>query len=77
MGYFCFQLVPLWLVNIAVRSGILKLFTNLYSVPFTTLTLDVVKDLTDNEDLQVGIFVFILSWEATLWLVLSRGEGAW
>ena len=55
MGYFCFQLVPLWLVNIAVRSGILKLFTNLYSVPFTTLTLDVVKDLTDNEDLQVGV----------------------
>lgn len=53
------KLVPLWLVNIAVRSGILKLFTNLYSVPFTTLTLDVVKGLTDNEDLQV---VFMYGW---------------
>jgi len=46
------KLAPMWLVRLALATGILRLMTNLFQPEYTRPLLDVVTELTDNKDLQ-------------------------
>ena len=53
------KLLPLWLVRIALATGVLRFFTNLFRPEYTRPLLDVVTDLTSNKDLQT---MFMYCW---------------
>ena len=53
------KLIPLWLAWIVVQSGLLHVFSNLWSGIFKKSTLEVVKSLTTNQDLQT---IFTYCW---------------
>merc|ERR1712123_326331 len=53
------KLLPLWLVKLALATGVLKLFTNLFKPEYTKCLLDVVTGITSNKDLQT---VFMYCW---------------
>ena len=53
------KILPLWVSWIIAKSGILKLFCNLWSGVFQKTTLEAMKSLTSNKDLQT---IFTYSW---------------
>jgi len=53
------KLLPLWVVRIALATGVLRFFTNLFRPEYTRPLLDVVTDLTSNKDLQT---MFMYCW---------------
>ncbi len=53
------KIVPLWLARIIATTPILSLFSNLWSGKRDCTTLDVVRELTSNKDLQT---VFCYCW---------------
>ena len=53
------KLVPLWLVKLALATGIMRLMTNLFRPEYTRPLLEVVRELTDNKDLQT---MFMYCW---------------
>jgi len=59
MIYGMLKLLPLWLVNIVLSTGLLGLFTNLYKPEFQLRTSELVAKLTTNKDLRT---VFTYCW---------------
>ena len=57
--YGMLKLVPLWVVRLALATGVLRLVTNLFSPVFTRALLDVVTEVTSNKDLQT---MFMYCW---------------
>ena len=57
--YGMLKLLPLWVVRLALASGVLRLATNLFSPVFTRPLLDVVTEVTSNKDLQT---MFMYCW---------------
>ena len=53
------KILPLWVSWIIAKSGILKLYCNLWSGLFQKTTLEAMKSLTNNKDLQT---IFTYSW---------------
>jgi len=53
------KLVPLWLVRLALATGILRIMTNLFRPEFTRSLLEVITEITDNKDLQT---MFMYCW---------------
>jgi all-trans-retinol 13,14-reductase len=53
------KLIPLWLAWIVVKLGLLNLFSPLWSGLYKRSTMDVVKTLTSNKDLQT---IFTYCW---------------
>jgi len=57
--YFALKLMPLWLVKLVIKTGLLGLLTNLSKPEYTKCSLDLIESLTSNKDLQT---VFMYSW---------------
>ena len=57
--YGMLKLLPLWVVRLALASGVLRLATNLFSPVFTRPLLEVVTEVTSNKDLQT---MFMYCW---------------
>ena len=57
--YGMLKLLPLWVVRLALGSGLLRLATNLFSPVFTRPLLEVVRGVTSNKDLQT---MFMYCW---------------
>jgi len=53
------KLAPLWLVRLALTTGLLSLLTNLFRPEYTRSLLEVVTGITDNKDLQT---MFMYCW---------------
>lgn len=51
-SWFLLKLIPLWLNNFLISTGLLHFISNLWSAPFTKTTLEIIQGLTDNKDLQ-------------------------
>jgi len=57
--HFALKLAPLWVVRLALITGVLRLLTNLFKPEYTKRSLDLIEGLTSNKDLQT---VFMYSW---------------
>ena len=55
-SWFLLKVVPLWLDQFLISSGLLHLLTNLWSGIFKKTTLEIVEGLTKNKDLQTVFF---------------------
>ena len=53
------KLIPLWMAWIVIHSGLIHWITNLWSGIFKKSTLDVIRELTKNKDLQT---IFTYCW---------------
>ena len=57
--YGALKLVPLWVVRLALATGILRIMTNLFRPEFTRSLQEVITGITDNKDLQT---MFMYCW---------------
>ena len=53
------KLVPLWVVRLALATGVVGMFTNLFKPEYTKSLLEVVTGITKNKDLQT---MFMYCW---------------
>lgn len=53
------KILPLWLVKIVIKTGLIHLFTNMWQGQFQKSTQDIIMGLTDNPDLQT---IFCYCW---------------
>ena len=51
-------MLPLWLIHLLVKTGILRVVTNLWKDAYTRSALELVQDITHNHDLQTMLLYY-------------------